>query len=511
MTEKKIENFDFKKMRELYENGPLKDNLDCKNYIEKFFIPLTNGAHVLIEDNKIEMINNDAMNTVYLQRFEDCIKKWYKQKTTPKKLICDINKPRLGDNFVNASAQLEQKYVAFKTFSKETQESVKLMLSFIKEVWANENDECFEYILKWFANVLSGNKNKTALYAKSIEGIGKSTLIDFFAKYVINPDLYAKGDTDVLITSNNMSTLGKVLVVFEELPVLNTGQWNMCDGKLKDMITGDELNYCDKYEKKIKASNISNYIIVTNHKALKRPDGRRYYIADLNTKYQNNFEYFDKIHKRCFNKDVGYAFFCYLKEIDISKFNSANMPMTENKKDAVVELLSQTEKFLKFNYVLKENGIKCKNVELYREYVTYMQNNAPDYKCDSLLEFIQNMKSLGFEFKPIGGYNVYRITIESLKEVAVKKHWLHKLDSDIVASSRKKYFEAVDDDEDALENGVDKTDKTVKLSLEEQIEHYTKLLNDLKKKRLEEITTGFYKNLETKYDLTPKTINNFFS
>jgi hypothetical protein len=30
-------NFDFKAMRDLYENGPLKDHLDCKKYIEKYY------------------------------------------------------------------------------------------------------------------------------------------------------------------------------------------------------------------------------------------------------------------------------------------------------------------------------------------------------------------------------------------------------------------------------------------------------------------------------------------
>jgi hypothetical protein len=56
------------------------------------------------------------------------------------------------------------------------------MLDFIKGVWANENKDSFEYILKWFANMARGNKNVTAIYAKAIEGIGKSTLIDFFVK-----------------------------------------------------------------------------------------------------------------------------------------------------------------------------------------------------------------------------------------------------------------------------------------------------------------------------------------
>ena len=44
----------------------------------------------------------------------------------------------------------------------------------------------------------------------------------------------------------------------------------MCDGKLKDMATGTEMNYCDKYCKKFRAANINNYGIITNHKNSKK-------------------------------------------------------------------------------------------------------------------------------------------------------------------------------------------------------------------------------------------------
>jgi hypothetical protein len=131
---KLVENFDFKILRYLYTNGQLKDHLDCKNYIEKFFVPLTIGAHAHIEDGKIEMINNDAMKTIYLERFEDDIKKWYKKQTIPKKLICDITKPRIGPNYVNASAQLKREYKKFSSFDKKTQAPVQRMLDFIKTV-----------------------------------------------------------------------------------------------------------------------------------------------------------------------------------------------------------------------------------------------------------------------------------------------------------------------------------------------------------------------------------------
>ena len=41
--------FCFTEMNQLYENGQLKDHLDCKNYISNYFHPLNNGTHAFIE------------------------------------------------------------------------------------------------------------------------------------------------------------------------------------------------------------------------------------------------------------------------------------------------------------------------------------------------------------------------------------------------------------------------------------------------------------------------------
>jgi len=79
--------FCFIKMNELYENGQLKDHLDCKNYISKYLHPLNNGTHALTENNTISIIQKETLNEVFLQRFEDDLKKWYKKNTIPKKLI----------------------------------------------------------------------------------------------------------------------------------------------------------------------------------------------------------------------------------------------------------------------------------------------------------------------------------------------------------------------------------------------------------------------------------------
>eukprot|EP01040_Poterioochromonas_malhamensis_P006082 gene6082-6544_t len=223
------------------------------------------------------------------------------------------------------------------------------MLKFLKEVWVDNNEEAYKYVLKWFSNVIKGNKNKSILYVKcTVQGVGKSTFTDFFIEFVLGKDFYAKGDKDSILTSYNMDLMGKPFVIFEELPVLNKNEWSLCDGKLKDMATGDEMNYSNKYEKKVKTDNINSYCIITNHKAVKRPDGRRYFSTDINTKYLQNFSFFESLRKDCFNVEVGEAFYNYLMEIDTKDFNSLEMPLTESKKDAIADLLSPLEKFLKF-------------------------------------------------------------------------------------------------------------------------------------------------------------------
>lgn len=259
--------FSFTKLNK--HSGVLKNHLEANNYVEKYFCPLTNGEHALLQSSKLTIVPAETMRTVYLNRFPDEVKKWYNKQTIPKQLICDVTKPQIGSTYVNSAPQMFKDRKKYITFTEKSRDGVKRMLAFIKEVWCDGNKEQLQYLLKWFASLLKGYKKQSILYVKSIEGVGKSTFTDFFIKYVLGNELYAKGDKECLCTANNMDLLGKPFVVFEELPVMNKNEWNVCDGKLKDMTTGTEINFCDKYCKKFRAANINSYCIITNHKAVK--------------------------------------------------------------------------------------------------------------------------------------------------------------------------------------------------------------------------------------------------
>ena len=84
----------------------------------------------------------------------------------------------IGFNFINISAQLKHKYQKYKKFDNDVKEKVNIILDYVKLIWANSDDQVYDYLIKWFANVVKGTKNKSCIYAKGAEGIGKSTLVD---------------------------------------------------------------------------------------------------------------------------------------------------------------------------------------------------------------------------------------------------------------------------------------------------------------------------------------------
>lgn len=77
--------------------------------MEKFFCPLINGEHALIQEDDVTVVPKGTMKDVYVERFPDDIKKWYKESTVPYKLICGVKQPQIGKDFINIAPRLLKK------------------------------------------------------------------------------------------------------------------------------------------------------------------------------------------------------------------------------------------------------------------------------------------------------------------------------------------------------------------------------------------------------------------
>jgi hypothetical protein len=145
----------------------------------------------------------------------------------------------------------------------------------------------------------------------------------------------------------------------------------------------------------------------------------------------NDFDYFEHLRQNCFNLECGHAFFCYLFDYDINKFNSLDIPITQSKKDSCADLLSPLEKFLKFEFLLKDKVIKMKVKDLLELFQTFCTtHNLSQNNKLSIQKFNAMMRELSFDNQKSDGYFKYVISLERLAKVASNKKWLHDLDQD---------------------------------------------------------------------------------
>lgn len=423
--------FNLEKAHEHFQTGPLKDHLDCKNYILKYFYPTEDGLHFVWNGSEFVVYSKETLRDVYLNRLDGSIQKWYfKENIKLYSITNDIHAPPVSGNKINLTGSLKhQGAKPYIEHSEKAKKGVEMLLQYLKEIWCADRTCDFQYIINWFANVLQGKKNVTAIVLKGPEGIGKSFFYEFFQMYVMGNALFLKAKPDVLTRNAfNKILCGKLLVVFEELPEFGSHDFNSVGGTLRDLITGFETTYVEKYEKGFTAPNISNFLIVSNDDSVPRSEGRRYFLADMSVKRRQDHIYYKHLSDNVKNDEVGSAFYAYLYEQDISNFHSErDMPLTDNKRRVINNRLHPVFKFLKEEYLLKSLDIPrilIKN--FYEKFKEYSLNNQA--KPCSYYDFNNKLKEVSINYYKSNSSNYYKISIDELQKTAEKYHWIHEED-----------------------------------------------------------------------------------
>jgi hypothetical protein len=212
-------------------------------------------------------------------------------------------------------------YRRYDTFGEYEHEGVNILLNYILEVLAANNQDNYNYLLKWLANMIKGNKNNSCLYLRGTQGAGKSTLFQFIRKYVIGKELCVETGSEAIRSNFNGILAGKLLVILEELETFSTNEWMAVSSRLNRYISSDTITIETNYEDAYQAQNMNNFVILSNTDAIIDGCARRYFILDLSTTRINDNQYWSNIYDNCFNDEVGEAFYCYLMEIDTTGFN----------------------------------------------------------------------------------------------------------------------------------------------------------------------------------------------
>jgi len=435
--------FNLQKINDLFNNrgydpetGNIKDFKDAKAYLTERLYPLNNGDYLLNEKGKIRSINYEITSRTILNKLPDELKKWYLKKYFKLyEQVCKLNQPIIQGDEINTIGQfLHKDDRAYSSFSDDIHIKVNTMLNFYKELWCNNNDVSFNYVIRWMANMVQGVKNETILYLKSnLKGIGKSRGTTFLIDHVIGGELAMESPSTPLTSKYNSCLYGKLMVAFEELENTSKYEWESISKRLKTWTTSNKITIEEKYMTSFISDNINNYIVLSNNDAIKGADGRRFYCLDLSSKRLGDTKYWDDLHANCFNNDVGHAFYMYLKELDISDFNCRVFEATKTKTDALTDLLNNVYKFLKFNYVLCDKDILLTSKELYNVYIDYC--NKTSNKEFKKRKFISLLREVDIEYRTSNGKCIYNISIDKLKQTAKKFKWYYEDDREEFADN----------------------------------------------------------------------------
>lgn len=476
-----MENFDLKEATKLWKEGVQNDLYDgCKNYIKRFWFPTTKGEHFLLKDNQFVCLSQEEAQRTYFNRLPKEIKIWYFTKNLDLyDVIAKIGEPLVSGNKINFSGQFKHPKKDYKLYPAKTKAKVEKMLSFIRKVICSGKDNYYNFIVKWLANTAKGCKNDVCLYLKGPKRIGKSTLPDFIAEYVLGYALSAKANTGPLLERFNRILCGKLFVYFEELPVFTESQWKSVTSKLKDMITGKRMTYEEKGEKQFEAENINNFIVISNHNSIREADDDRYFETDLSLEHQQDYVYFGDLKENCFNDECGEAFYNYLLSIDTTGFVAQReAPATQNKLDAIVERMDLVHKFVKDNYVLHPKDLKCRLSDAYEEYTEYCATQGK--KPNGKIQFTKKLAEVGILHKKSNGYDRFNVSKNELKDIANKRKWIHKLDE---IEELEDDVEQPDDDEiQELKKTVDVLTQQNKMLMERLKQYETQPIKRQKSK-----------------------------
>ncbi len=362
-----MENFDLNKIKTL-------SPVEAKTYIDKYFIPLTNGDHAFYINGRYEIMDDAVIKKTYFKRMSSELNKYYFQdKTDLKTLSYDVNKPAIYENYLNQCPKIKQTYKKYSEFSDDIKKKVDIVLNHILEVYCSGRKDSYNFLLKWFSNMIRGNRNNSALYLKGPQGAGKSSIVDDFIRhYVIGLDLCYQGGSAPLKNNFNSELSGKLMVLFEELENMGKSEWMAVSCKLKRQITSKTIQIERKGKDMRDETNLNNYILLSNNDCIQDDEGRRYFILDISTKYVGNKDYFKKLHS-CFNDAVGQAFYSYLLEIDIKDYDPQSYPMTQSKLDSFSKRLDNVFLFIKNEFILKKLPINKISLSiLYQHYEEFL-------------------------------------------------------------------------------------------------------------------------------------------
>jgi len=271
---------------------------------------------------------------------------------------------------------------------------IQPILDFLKEIWCNNDDKLYKYLLTWlyYLVIKPEERTKIALFIQSTKhGCGKNTFTDFLRQFIIGETTSVELNSLEPITQKHNSILqGKSLVIVNETSSTKDAFRNNFD-KMKNYITDRKMSIEPKGKEGYEIDNLSNFIIISNHTDsiyLELYD-RRYCCISLNDKYCQNRSYFGELRRKCFNQETGNHFYTYLNNMTEDELVDLGLiPETDIKKEIINLSKPSSIKFLfdlkqEIDDEIYQGELIIPASNLYEKYKLYCEKNKENLVSNS--------------------------------------------------------------------------------------------------------------------------------
>ncbi len=312
-------------------------------------------------------------------------------------------------------------------FSRIT-DHIKLMVGVDEETEKGYNQKGYNYMLDYLSHMVQrvGELPRVALLFKGQQGTGKNIFWNNFGNKVL-------GNQYVLETAEIEKVIGRFNSLNQKFVVIldeTTGKDSFQNSdKIKNIITQDTIAWEQKGIQTITINNCGRYIFLTNNDTpikIEMTD-RRFVVFEMNPEKRNNADYFKALVNDFNNDDVVMSFVNFLKNRDISKWNSiGERPITKAYEEIQSVNIPIYARFL-IDWSMKNNeNMEYSASSLFKKFNNFLERGNYDMKItiSSFCRYIKKYKGIIFKKKSFS--NVYYFNSKRIREGLIEKNFMEK-------------------------------------------------------------------------------------
>ncbi|AMQ10570.1 highly derived D5-like helicase-primase [Brazilian marseillevirus] len=197
-------------------------------------------------------------------------------------------------------------FEGFKAHPKDEEidmEKLRLLLSHIKEVWADGSEENYVYILSWLSVIIKNPREKTGIalvILSDSQGAGKGVITDFLLDKVFGRKLgTCIGDLERVVHRFNSVLNNRLLVVLDEVRAVDASDYHKSFDVIKHLITEKTVQIEKKGVETSEEPSFVNFLLTTNNSFVVKVEqsDRRYAMFRCSDKRAKDFDYFSGLCK----------------------------------------------------------------------------------------------------------------------------------------------------------------------------------------------------------------------